>query len=372
MNPQDNTVQKIHEAISRYSAGMIVMQANASVDGVAAATALYLALTKMGKSMSIVTSTVPQMDLAGVDKIQNTFTSGGNHLVISFPYTEGAIDKVDYSIAGESFNLIIVPNSETTRINPNDVKFSYQGGKVDFIIAIDVPNLNSLGAIYTENQNEFQGKTIVNIDRHLINNNFGTINYVNKTSSSTSELVLSILRTSSVELDKDIATNIYTGILAATNNFTSYSVNPNTFEAAAFLMKHGAVKKQVAQAPQQQRPQQNGFQQNFGFGQQPMPQQAPQHNPMPQQQPMPQRAPQMPQQQAPQQQKPSPFSFLNPQPQQQQAPQHNPMPQRAPQMPQQQAQQIPDEPQPITDDQDDQKNPQDWLKPKLFRNGNLM
>jgi hypothetical protein len=248
MTDIQNQLKNFKDLFGRTKSGIIALQSNPTYDGVAAAAGLYLALTKMGKNISIVCSSKPQHDLVAVDKIQQGLSAGGNHLVISFPYREGTIDKVDYNIASNTFNLIIIPNSETEKINPQDVMFSYTGGKTDFIITVDVPNLNSLGSLYTENQAEFQGKNIVNIDRHLINNNFGTINIVNKTISSTSELVLNVIEGLGVEIDKDIATNIYNGMLAATNNFSSYSVNPLTFESAAKLMKQGAVKKQLPQS----------------------------------------------------------------------------------------------------------------------------
>ncbi|MFA6513628.1 MAG: hypothetical protein WCT34_05580, partial [Patescibacteria group bacterium] len=111
------------------------------------------------------------------------------------------------------------------------------------IFVIDSPTLNSLGTIYTDNQNQFNGKDIVNIDRHLTNAYFGTVNYVNKTISSISELILSVLQTLGVEIDKDIATNLYAGAAASTNNFTSYSTNADTFEHIAALLRAGAVKK---------------------------------------------------------------------------------------------------------------------------------
>jgi hypothetical protein len=374
-NALQANIKKVSETLSRYRSGVIAVQANPSLDGLAAATSLYLALTKMGKDVSIACAGNPSADLIGMDKFQNSLASGGNHLVISFPYHEGAIDKVDYSIAGDSFNLIIVPNADTARINPKDVKFSYTGGKVEFVITIDAPNLNSLGQLYAENQGEFQGKTIVNIDRHLINNGFGTVNLVNKQASSTSELVLAVIRDMNVEMDKDMATNLYSGIVAATNNFSSYSVNPMTFEAAAFLMKHGAVKKPV----QQQPPKPNGFP-PAGFG---MPQQ---NAPLPMQ---PQQA-----QQVPQQRQPAPFPFMGSQPAPQQQPRqpHQPDPQYpATQNTDVQQFHAPvesEEPMPLPPDQPGQnpsapqqgqpqntqgnKNPQDWLKPKLFRGGNLM
>lgn len=249
MNPNQQTLNRIVEVVSKGSAGVIAVPANATIDAIAAATSLYLALTKMGKTVSLASSNPLRSDLTAADKFQTSLATNGNNLVVSFPYTDGAIDKVDYNIQGNFFNLIIAPRDGYSKLNPTQVKFSYTGGNIDFIIAIDSPNLNTLGALYTDNQAQFQGKDIINIDRHLTNGFYGSINFVNKTASSTSELILKILQTLNVEIDKDIASNLYAGLTAATNNFGSYSVNADTFEVAANLLKLGAVKKSFRPVP---------------------------------------------------------------------------------------------------------------------------
>lgn len=245
MFPTNNTqtLSRIAENIAKGASGIVVLPQNPSSDATAAGTALYLGLLKLGKQVSIICSTPVQSDLAGADKIQSTLAVGGDNLVVSFPYADGSIDKIDYNIQGQFFNLTITPRAGFPKLNQNQVSYSYTGGAFDFIIAVDVPNLNSLGPIYTDNQAQFQGKNIINIDRHLTNGFYGTVNFVNKTSSSTSELMLKTLQGASIEMDRDIATNLYAGIAAATNNFTSYSVNAETFETIAALLKAGAVKK---------------------------------------------------------------------------------------------------------------------------------
>lgn len=243
MFPNNNNLVKIADIINKGASGLIILCANPSVDAVASATSLYISLNKMGKSVGLACSTPVESDLVASDKIQPSLTTSGENLVISFPYSDGAIDKVDYNIQGNFFNLTIIPRPGSQKIDPGQVRYSYSGGSIDFIITIDVPNLNSLGNIYTNFQNEFQGKNIVNIDRHLTNGYFGTVNFVNKSSSSTSEMILKIIRGLNSEIDREVATNLYTGLVAATNNFTSYSVNADTFQAASELLKMGAQKK---------------------------------------------------------------------------------------------------------------------------------
>lgn len=335
--PQNPAVfTQIAEVVTKGMSGVIVLPPNATADTIAAGTSLYLGLTKLGKNTSIVCSKAPASDLIGTDKILTAFKTNGDNLVISFPYTEGTVDKVDYNIDGGMFNVIVYPVSGQPKLDPQKVQYSFSGGAADFIIVIDAPNLNILGPIYTDNQREFQGKTIINIDRHLVNANFGTINYVDKTSSSVSELVLKVLIGLKSELDKDIATNLYAGISAATNSFSSYSVRAETFEAAAVLMKMGAIRKQPARTGQ--------------------PMQYPQQPQQPQQQPRMQQ-PQT-QFQNPGMQRTRPIAGQGqPRMQSQVANQMNPvMGTDEAIVPEQVTQQ-----QPAT--------PQDWLKPKIFRGG---
>ena len=243
MDNNQSTLPRIQEIATKCRSSVIVVPPNPSIDAIAASTSLYLALNKMGKAVSLVCSQKPQSDLVASDKFQNIIGAGGDSLMVSFPYTDGAIDKVDYNIQGEAFNLIVTPRPGFQKLQPNQVNFSYTGGQVDVIFVIDAPTLSSLGTIYTDNQNQFSGKDIINIDRHLTNAYFGTVNYVNKTISSISELVLSILQTLKVEIDRDMATNLYAGASVSTNNFTSYSTNADTFEHIAMLLRLGAIKK---------------------------------------------------------------------------------------------------------------------------------
>lgn len=249
MNPAENPLQQIADIITKGNTGVIVLPVKPTGDAVAAATALYLGLNKLSKNVSIACESSVSYQLTGVDKIQNQLIAGGDNLVISFPYTEGSIDKVDYNIQGSFFNLVITPRPGSQKIDQNQVRYTYAGGTFDFIITIDAPSLQALGTIYANKPTNFQNKTIINIDRHLINAYFGIANLVDKASSSTSELVLSVLQELQIELDRDIATNIYAGISAATNNFSSYSTNAKTFESAALVMKSGALKRPL-QKPQ--------------------------------------------------------------------------------------------------------------------------
>lgn len=223
----------------------ICLPQNVNMDAAAAATALYFALLHMNKQVSIACSTTvdSNFDLEGLDKVQTQLSSSGNTLVISFPYSDGAIDKVTYNIEGEKFNLLIQPKENASRLDSEKVQFAYSGGKAEVIITLFAPTLNALGSLYNSQKDKFSGVEIINIDRHFTNNNYGSINIVDKRASSMSEIVLEMLQSLNIAIDKEIATNLLSGIVSATNNFTSHSVSADTFTACAFLLNNGALKK---------------------------------------------------------------------------------------------------------------------------------
>lgn len=244
MNPDDTQIQRINEIISKNQSGIILVPPSPSIDTIAGATALYLTLNKLGKNVSLACSQkINNPQITGSEKFDTDINVSGDNLMISFPYADGAIDKVDYYIQGEFFNLIIAPRPGHKKLDPSKVKFSYVGGKIDFFIILDSPTLNNLGDIYLNNKEKFTGCEIINIDRHLTNANYGTANYVKKTAASLSEIVFEVIQGLNIEIDKEIATNLYTGIIAGTNNFTSYSVTAQTLETAAKLLRLGAIKK---------------------------------------------------------------------------------------------------------------------------------
>lgn len=244
----ESVIARIIALANKNNSFAICLNVNPHVDTIAAGLALYLGLIALGKNVMIATA-IPlskEISLIGTDKIQHTLTSSGDSLVISFPYVEGAIDKVTYTIDNGYFNLLIQPKDNTRKLNSSEVNYTYTGGKIDVIITLDTPALNYLGELFTANQQNFVGKDIINIDRHIPNTQFGTINIVEKNISSTSEIILRILQSLSVEISPDMATNLYVGIRASTNNFTSYAVNTTTFENCALLLKFGASKKSSA------------------------------------------------------------------------------------------------------------------------------
>jgi phosphoesterase RecJ-like protein len=94
-----------------------------------------------------------------------------------------------------------------------------------------------------DNTELFHNTPIINIDHHTDNENFGQINYVNDKSSSTGEIIISIIESLSVDkplLDRDIATCILTGILSDTASFQNPNTTSKSLTVAAQMIGAGA------------------------------------------------------------------------------------------------------------------------------------
>lgn len=223
-----------------------------TLDAAAAALALYHALNTAGKAVTISSSEPlnPEFALFGQEQVKNTMSAEGDVLIVSVPFKDNGVENVTYNVENDRVNIVIKPEEGALRFDPKNVEYTFSGGKADVVVTLYAPTLDSLGELYTQNIDQFQGVPIVNIDRHFTNSQYGTVNMVDKRSPSLSLMVMKLITDMKIELTKELATLLFTGLSSATNNFSSHSVDANTFKSAAFLLEKGAEKRNVrAQVP---------------------------------------------------------------------------------------------------------------------------
>ena len=105
----------------------------------------------------------------------------------------------------------------------------------DLAISVDCADLKRLtGREYFENAS----KTVV-IDHHGSNNMYGDLNYVNPVSPACCEILAYIFEYFEINITKEIGTCIMTGIITDTGGFRHPTVNPETFEFTAELIRKG-------------------------------------------------------------------------------------------------------------------------------------
>jgi bifunctional oligoribonuclease and PAP phosphatase NrnA len=106
----------------------------------------------------------------------------------------------------------------------------------DCFVTVDCSDLKRTGEVHTLNT---AGKPVLNIDHHISNSNFGSVNWVDPEASSASEMVYRLYKKIGVEFDKNSALAIYAGILTDTGSFRFSNTSPATHSAAGELLNYG-------------------------------------------------------------------------------------------------------------------------------------
>ncbi|CAM3750549.1 bifunctional oligoribonuclease/PAP phosphatase NrnA [Hathewaya histolytica] len=104
------------------------------------------------------------------------------------------------------------------------------------IIVLDCGNIERINADLDFYSPEY---SILNIDHHKSNENYGKLNYINTEASAVAEIIYTLMKNSGVELDKNIATCLYTSILTDTGSFRHSSTTSTTHNIVADLIRTG-------------------------------------------------------------------------------------------------------------------------------------
>jgi len=247
------TIQKLKDAIAKsHNIGIAVGQ-NPSLDEMGAALSLYLLLKKANKTVSVASPTDPIVEissLVGIDRVQHNFGGEAGDLVVSFPYQEGEIEKVSYTLENNFLNIIVKSSEQGLSFDEQDVRYSRGSGSIDLLIVVGATSLDDIGDVI--DSQKLSNISIINIDNDPNNQGYGDVVLISEQSSSVSEYVADIVLTLGFTLEQDAAQNLLSGIMQATENFQSPRTSSVAFEISALLMKHGARRstRQAVSAPQ--------------------------------------------------------------------------------------------------------------------------
>jgi phosphoesterase RecJ-like protein len=128
--------------------------------------------------------------------------------------------------------LAFLPGTDQVEVQfPEDIRFD----QYDTFWAIDMATLNMIGAEITLPK-QLQ---VVNIDHHISNPAWGTINLIEPTAIAASEVLTKMFQACKIEITTDMATCLMTA-LATDSGFFKYCRTPESFRIAAILMESGA------------------------------------------------------------------------------------------------------------------------------------
>ena len=238
-------LEKIKALISKNENVGIAVGKNPGVDEMAAALSLYLSLSGINKKVTIICPTEPIVELSslvGIDKVRKSFEGGATgDLTVSFPYKEGEIEKISYTLEEGKLNILVKAGENGLNFNEKDVEYKRSAGAPGLVFVVGTPRLSDLGTAF--DMETLKDSKVINIDYRPDNQGFGDIPLIGKNSSSVSELTTSFISSLDLNIDVDIASNLLAGITSATDNFQNPKTSPLSFEMVANLLKKGAVRK---------------------------------------------------------------------------------------------------------------------------------
>ncbi|MDT8317643.1 MAG: bifunctional oligoribonuclease/PAP phosphatase NrnA [bacterium] len=188
-------LDQVVDFIQKNKRFLVASHLNPDGDAIGSTLALAMALMKMGK---------------------NVVAYNGNCVPYQYKHLPGA-DLIVNTIVSESrFDAVFVLDcSEPQRVGP------------DF-------------------KRSLSTKEWINIDHHLSNETFTDLSYIDTTACSTGYLVYNLIKRLPLEIERDIAENIYTTIVTDTGSFRYSNSNIEAFAAASELVALGVSPWDVA------------------------------------------------------------------------------------------------------------------------------
>ncbi|OGH04588.1 MAG: hypothetical protein A2W22_04970 [Candidatus Levybacteria bacterium RBG_16_35_11] len=240
---ENTTFRQLKEALDKAKNIAIVVGKEPSLDEMGAALSLFLSISDIGKPIAIAATDEPIVELSslvGINKVKTSLNGEAGDLTVSFPYREGEIDKVSYTLEGGYLNIVVKAGEEGLSFSEKDVKYSKSNGGPDLLFVVGTPKLSDLGSLF--NPADLKDSTVVNLDNKVDNQGFGDIVIVSPRLSSVSEIVANVVYGLGLKVDRDIAQNLMIGLTYATNDFKDPKTSYLAFEMAGVLLRSGATR----------------------------------------------------------------------------------------------------------------------------------
>ncbi len=239
--------QQILEYWNKAKKVLVVLPENPGIDRTCSAVALQLMFQKMQKQADIVCPT--GLETANLDFIPTTPVvldkpADQNILTINLDTSRSKLDELSYQAEETAVKIFLKPKNG--QFSPNDIGVSVGGSAYDLIICIGAQNLEAFGKAYQESPQLFFNTPKINVDTNPANEYYGTINLIDVTASSLSEVVTRLIDANELGvIDENIATVLMGGIIAHTHSFQEGSTTPQTLSIASKLITQGARQQDI-------------------------------------------------------------------------------------------------------------------------------
>lgn len=251
-------ITKFKEILPGIKSVLVILPQNPSFDAVSAGLSLFIALRKK----NIVATTVCPSEmtvefnrLVGVNKVHQDL--GNKNLVITFSnYPVENVERVGWDADNGKFSLTVVPKPGSKPPRKEEMSLNYSGVAADLIVAVGANYPDDLGR-FAQNKEILEQESLALLANRPLSGWPNAIELIDTNDSSLSEVAYDVITQSDLQLDEDLATNLFLGIEAGTSNFTKRTATADTFDKVAKLLRAGAQRSSSAGQGEEQKPPQD-------------------------------------------------------------------------------------------------------------------
>lgn len=246
MNNEKSLENRIVEKIKSVNNILVTVGTDPSIDGLAAALGLALALDKFGKHTSTVFSgKIPRsINFLNPGKVFVDNADALRDFIISL--SKDKADRLRFKPEGDVVKIYITPYK--TKISAEDLTFSDGDFNVELILALDVDGRDELDKAIASQSRVFHDATTVILNAAGEKSTLGEINWTDDSSNSYAEIIAKLIPKLTPDkdfIDEQISTALLTGVVSATNQFRNAKTTPATMTTAANLMARGANQQLI-------------------------------------------------------------------------------------------------------------------------------
>ncbi|MCE7936445.1 hypothetical protein DYH10_01465 [Candidatus Saccharibacteria bacterium CPR2] len=242
---EQNPKQQVVESLKNASNVLVTVSRDPNVDALSAALGFTLMLNKLDKhTTALVSGKVPHtMEFMDPQKTFENSVDSLRDFIISLDKNKA--DKLRYKVEDDVVKIYVTPYK--TQITKEDIQFSQGDYNVDVVVALGVEKREDLDEALKVHGRILHDATILTINSGDRQSGIGSINWQDPQASSICEMLVSISEAfQGGLLDEQISTAFLTGIIAATNRFSSQNTTPKIMTMAAQLMATGANQQLIA------------------------------------------------------------------------------------------------------------------------------
>lgn len=249
MNEQQK--KQVLEQVKSANNVLVAVNSNPTVDELAAAVGLTLALNKLDKHATTVFSgVVPStIEFLQPEKTIETTTDSLRDFIIALDKSKA--DKLRYKVENDVVRIFITPYKSS--ITNKDLEFSQGDFNVDVVVALGVNKRDDLDKAITAHGRILHDANVLSLTKRDKKSELGSIDWHEDKASSLCEMVADMLLDMQADvLDGQMATAFLTGIIAETDRFRNDKTTPLALSLSSELMSAGANQQLIAEKLEQQ------------------------------------------------------------------------------------------------------------------------